>query len=156
MSEDNWEPVISLDVEEFATERAENLRGIARKAWGAGDRFFLARQHAYFMRVYQACKCSAHSCSGCKVSLNIACKFERDISKLDPDQVLAEEAKAMAICDAKDQALAKFLFTVKARHEGLHSDREGAKERERGRSIARSRSWSGDSHPPAHFQEDHG
>lgn len=150
MSEDAWEPAIALDVDEFAVERADNLRGIARKAWTAGDKFFLARQHAYFLRAYKGCKCEAHSCSGCKISLNIASKFERDISKLDANLVLAEEEKAMAICDAKDQALSKFLFLVKARHAGLRADREGAKERERGRSIVRARTWSGDSkrNPP--------
>lgn len=122
------DPAFAQDLLVFSDERIEALRKEGRKRWVAGDQLFLARQHAHFLRSYQDCKCDAHSCNGCKVTLRIACAFEKDISTLDPDKVLQAEASAMAMRDAEEAHHARLLRRAAAGHEQAKEDRRSRSE----------------------------
>jgi len=56
----------------YCEQVAGALRGAARVEWKRGNKFFLAKQHAYFLLAYGECKCVEHSCTGCALTLKVA------------------------------------------------------------------------------------
>lgn len=135
-SEDLIEEV-RVNPQAFAQERVDNLRKIGREKWTAGDKGFIPRQHALFLHAYKNCACEGHGCTGCLVTLQVANWLEADTGKMGENMVLAEQQKALAIVDAKEQATLRFLSVVKQRHADLAAHRQGDKERSRKRTIAR-------------------
>lgn len=137
MQSENLIEEVRLNPQAFAQDRVDNLRKIGREKWLAGDKGFIPRQHALFLHAYKTCACESHGCTGCLVTLQVANWLEADIAKMDETMVLAEQQKALAIVDAKEQATLRFLSIVKQRHADLEDQRKGAKERSRKRTIAR-------------------
>jgi hypothetical protein len=90
---------ITLDVPAFVAERVAVLRLLGRRAWKAGDRYFLVRQHEHFMFAHDSCECDANKCTGCLVSSSVAAQLEGDIEKaaLDPARAEKEREKARAL-----------------------------------------------------------
>lgn len=127
------------DVDRFIGARLEKLRLVSTKIAARGDKYFLARQHAYFLHAYGDCKCHGHSCSGCAITLGVASKLEGDIAQLDPLRVDQEEAKASAGWTRVWSEWREFVRIVTVRHVRLKAEREGRTERVRRASVHAAR-----------------
>ena len=80
----------------YCEQIAGALRAAARVQWKRGNKFFLAKQHAYFLLAYGECKCVEHSCTGCALTLKVATMIEHDINSLDRTRCDIEEERANA------------------------------------------------------------
>lgn len=92
-----FQKALEVKPDQFVAERIGKLSHFAKEYAAKGDKYFLARQHAYFLSAYSDCKCAAHSCGGCTLTLAIAAGLEPYLTGLDPQRVDQEEAKASAI-----------------------------------------------------------
>lgn len=143
-AQDRWEPAFSIgDRDQFIAARVAKLRGIAAKqAKEKFDKYFLVRQHAYFMNAYMECRCRAHSCSGCAITLGVASKLEQEISHLDPVRCEIEADKARALNVRQWQERRQWLQEISNRVDRLRAWREGAEDAARMASLRAARDES--------------
>lgn len=130
-----FEQALVVNREEFIATRVATLRHIGAELAKRGDKYFVARQHAYFLTAYADCKCEKHSCSGCAITLGVASQLEKDLDGLDPIRLDIEEAKASAKWTRIWAEFREYVMRVSGRARRLKDDREGKTERVRGTSV---------------------